>query len=240
MPVSALSRGVVDAVLPASEIGRELTEWAMAGAVRSRGGGSRVLRGAASTQGKPDAPAQLMAVTCPSCGGAISEAEEEGLTHYECHVGHRFDPESLVSLTDERMENTLWMAVRALQEQALLRRRMLERAKATGGLATLASAWHEEAVEAESRADEIRRLLEGAPAATPELLLAAGATGQAAGGALTGREAARDGSTRNLAATREQARLSQALHRASRRKTPGVAASSRLRGKDRVRRRRRG
>jgi two-component system chemotaxis response regulator CheB len=234
MPVSALGRVVVAAVLPASEIGRELTEWAMNGRGRPSGAAGQDREGPGADRREPDAPAQLMAVTCPSCGGAISEAEEEGLTHYECHVGHRFDPESLVSLTDERTENTLWMAVRALQEQALLRRRMLERARARG-LETLASTWHEEAVEAESRAGEIRRLIEGAPAGSAALLVGAG-TASPTDDAPTTAPRGRRVSGEDLATTREQARLSQALHRASRRKTAGAAP----RGKGRRGRQRRG
>jgi two-component system chemotaxis response regulator CheB len=221
MPLSALRSVEVDAILPVSAIGPQLVEWAMNGA---RPGPEEEQREGRTTRGKgsrPEPEPQLMAVTCPSCGGAISEVEEKGLARYECHVGHRFDVESLVALGDERTENTLWTAMRALQEQALLRQRMVQRAHGRG-LGRLASTWRQEAADAEARADEIRRLIEGAPVAKAEQLVkladARAAGGNGGPGRPRGRRRAKD-----TAVTREQARLSKRLHQASRARTRGAS-----------------
>ncbi|HLQ24630.1 MAG TPA: hypothetical protein VK138_01995 [Acidiferrobacterales bacterium] len=34
-------------------------------------------------------------ITCPECGGSMTEAEENNLVQYRCHVGHAFSPQSL-------------------------------------------------------------------------------------------------------------------------------------------------
>jgi hypothetical protein len=84
------------------------------------------------------------------------------MKQYECHVGHRFDGDSLAALSDERVESVLWTAVRALQEKGLLRRRMHEGAIGRG-MPRMAEAWLEEAVEAERQAGRIRELIETIP-----------------------------------------------------------------------------
>jgi len=225
MPLSALRSVAVDVVAPVADIGRELTEWAMNGPRRRAAAPAAVKTG---DNGRPqderdNDERELMAFTCPSCGGAISETQEGGITHYECHVGHRFDAESLIALGEERTEDTLWQAVRALQEQALLRRRMHTRAEERG-LHNLAARWLTEAHDSEKRADEIRRLIEGMPTATGAQLLEAGAR--------TPPENRRSGRRSNGGQgagtpTRQQARASSEMHLASRRRARGRSRSRR-------------
>ncbi|HEY3566300.1 MAG TPA: hypothetical protein VGP73_00105 [Thermoanaerobaculia bacterium] len=44
--------------------------------------------------------------------------------HFRCRTGHAFSPESLLAEQNEGLEYTLWPAVRALQENTDLARRM--------------------------------------------------------------------------------------------------------------------
>src|SRR5262249_10793375 len=74
-------------------------------------------------------------------------------------VGHGFTGESLIAAQDERLEDALWTAMRALEEAASLRRRMAERVNERG-LEVIAEGYERRAKEAESRADLIRDVLE--------------------------------------------------------------------------------
>jgi two-component system chemotaxis response regulator CheB len=223
MPLSALRNVAVDAVLPVAQIGRELTEWAMHGA-RRHAEKPRSGNGQPAEPRRDNEARELMAFTCPSCGGAISETQEAGITAYECHVGHRFDAESMVALGDERTEDTLWQAMRALQERALLRRRMHSRAQERG-LKRLAGTWLEEATDSEKRADEIRRLIESMPTAAAEQLIEAG-TSPASGNGRRRRRGSGAAAGEDTP-TREQARTSSEMHEASLEKTGHAATSTR-------------
>jgi two-component system chemotaxis response regulator CheB len=77
---------------------------------------------------------------------------------YRCHTGHGITSEGLAQAQGERIEESLWRALRALEEHAELRRRMASRAQ-KGGLDALAEGWDAEADDAERRADDVRRFL---------------------------------------------------------------------------------
>jgi two-component system chemotaxis response regulator CheB len=97
-------------------------------------------------------------LTCPDCGGALWQVAEGGLPRFQCHVGHRYSPESLVVQQDGRIEQALWTAVRALEERAELRGRMASQTEAAG-LAAVSASLAEQAASAEMQADTIRGLL---------------------------------------------------------------------------------
>ena len=66
-------------------------------------------------------------LTCPECGGSLFGGRSRGLVHFRCRTGHAYSPESLLAKQSESVEATLWAAVRALQENAALARRMERR-----------------------------------------------------------------------------------------------------------------
>jgi two-component system, chemotaxis family, protein-glutamate methylesterase/glutaminase len=161
MPLNALRDVEVDAVLSVAEIGGDLVRWA-ARPVRRR-----PTRAAPRARRRPAYPSHgerlptstLVPVSCPSCSGSLAETTERGVKQYKCHVGHRFNPDSLVAGVDGQVEKVLWTAVRALQEKALLRRRMHTGAPSRT-IATLSDRWLAEALECERQADAVRRLIE--------------------------------------------------------------------------------
>jgi two-component system chemotaxis response regulator CheB len=102
--------------------------------------------------------APLSPFTCPDCGGTLREINEKDLVRYRCHVGHGFNSESLRDGMDEKLEETLWSALRAIEENIELRSRMLTRAKhrrLTAFIGTL----EQEIAEMNQRAAALRRLL---------------------------------------------------------------------------------
>jgi two-component system, chemotaxis family, protein-glutamate methylesterase/glutaminase len=55
--------------------------------------------------------------TCPDCGGTLWEKAEAGHLKYRCHVGHAFTPRILLAQQTEKIEETLWVALRMFEER---------------------------------------------------------------------------------------------------------------------------
>ena len=126
MPLNAMRRGEVDYVLPVEEIPRVITGLLMnPRPTRTKKPSFTRSKSDAPSPELPDAPDALRTgelkgppskLTCPDCGGALWELEEKGLVRYRCHVGHGFSGESLRDGMDEKLEDTLWSALRAIEE----------------------------------------------------------------------------------------------------------------------------
>ncbi|HEY4426223.1 MAG TPA: chemotaxis protein CheB [Pyrinomonadaceae bacterium] len=72
---------------------------------------------------------RISRLTCPDCHGALWEINDEELLRYRCHVGHAYSAEALREGQTEMLEVALWSAVRALEEQTVLAKRIIERAR---------------------------------------------------------------------------------------------------------------
>lgn len=97
-------------------------------------------------------------LTCPDCHGALWEISDEDLLRYRCHVGHAFSAESLSNGQGEMLEVALWSAVRALEEQMILARRIVERARRSNHTRAMVT-FERRAREAEEHSSAIRQLL---------------------------------------------------------------------------------
>ena len=101
---------------------------------------------------------RISKLTCPDCHGALWEINDEKILRYRCHVGHAFSAEALSEGQTDMLEVALWSAVRALEEQMMLARRIVERArKASHERAAITFA--RRAQEAEEHSSIIRQLL---------------------------------------------------------------------------------
>ena len=96
-------------------------------------------------------------LTCPDCNGALWEIDDEML-RYRCHVGHAFSADALSEGQTQMLEVALWSAVRALEEQMILSRRIVERARKANHTRA-AKIFEERAEEAEKHSSSIRQLL---------------------------------------------------------------------------------
>lgn len=99
------------------------------------------------------------AYTCPECGGTLFEKAEAGLVHFRCRVGHAYSPESLLADQAETLDATLWAAVRALEENAALARRMEGWMRRNGRAPAGEARYARRAREAEQHAETLRRIL---------------------------------------------------------------------------------
>jgi two-component system, chemotaxis family, protein-glutamate methylesterase/glutaminase len=101
---------------------------------------------------------KISKLTCPDCHGALWEIRDEEMLRFRCHVGHAFSAEALNEGQSQMLEIALWSAVRALEEQMMLAKRIVERArKAKQDRA--ATLFEKRAREAEEHCSVIRQLL---------------------------------------------------------------------------------
>ncbi|WP_137174689.1 chemotaxis protein CheB [Massilia sp. HP4] len=135
MPASAIDHVDVDHVLKLEEIPQALLRLAEANA-----------QGGAAPGTAPDIPqwvelenrfgmegvemhrleelAQPSTFTCPDCHGTLWELKDQQPRRFRCHTGHAYTERNLVALQGDLVEDSIWSAMRALQEKEMLLRRM--------------------------------------------------------------------------------------------------------------------
>jgi len=103
----------------------------------------------------PGAPS---AYACPECHGVLWEIEEGEMMRYRCRVGHAYSPATLLAEQSEALEDALWVALRAFEENASLAERMKQRAQARNHTVSVRH-FDEQMQEARERAAIIRQAL---------------------------------------------------------------------------------
>jgi two-component system chemotaxis response regulator CheB len=101
-------------------------------------------------------------LTCPDCGGVLSEEATGAGRRYVCYLGHAYSPHTLDDAQAESVEDALWHAVRRLEEQAMLSRRLAAVVR-PAPMPDFARELERKAEWAERDAQVIRRMLERAP-----------------------------------------------------------------------------
>lgn len=61
---------------------------------------------------------------CPECHGVLLQLKDESPLRFRCHTGHAYSVQSLLAEVTEKMEESLWSAIRSFEEGALLMRQM--------------------------------------------------------------------------------------------------------------------
>ncbi len=57
---------------------------------------------------------------CPECHGVLLQFKDRSRLRFRCHTGHAYSVDSLVAAVSEGVEESLWNAVRSLEEAGLL------------------------------------------------------------------------------------------------------------------------
>lgn len=146
MPASAIAHVTVDAIVPAALVGStiaamvngdDLPPGARNGDPESAPAPEAVGNPGPEPDPVGDPPSdppeddQVMAV-CPECGGVLTERAEAGVLQWECRVGHRYSPETLIDAQADDVEGALWAAIRVLADRAALLARMAQQAERRG------------------------------------------------------------------------------------------------------------
>ncbi len=57
---------------------------------------------------------------CPECGGGLWKIKNDPTHRYRCHTGHVYTEKLLSDLQDEKIEESIWVSIRMLEEKSNL------------------------------------------------------------------------------------------------------------------------
>jgi len=114
MPLSALREVDVDYTLPVAEMGKLLETLSL------EDGDEEVTPKVGVSEPK------LTEITCPDCRGTIWEVKRGRYTEYRCRIGHSYSTRTMLAEHFAVQERTMWQAVVALEEGAVLASRLAE------------------------------------------------------------------------------------------------------------------
>jgi two-component system, chemotaxis family, protein-glutamate methylesterase/glutaminase len=159
MPESALRHVAVDHVLPIAGMGPLLDHLARAPLPEPLPSPPEGDMGKSDLEIEDEQKGVPSGLTCPDCAGALWERSDGNLVHFRCRTGHAFSPESLAAMQAESLESALWAAVRSLEENASLARRLERRLREGGSTSSSTSRFLRRAEVAEQHAARLRELL---------------------------------------------------------------------------------
>ena len=96
--------------------------------------------------------------SCPDCGGGLWEMNTDGFKRYRCHTGHVYTEKELLLKHNEALENTLWVALRMMEERKNLLRKMSEE-EASKGWAKSAGLKKERELELNDHIERLKSIL---------------------------------------------------------------------------------
>jgi two-component system chemotaxis response regulator CheB len=100
---------------------------------------------------------ELVPVSCPACGGPLWKIGKED--RYRCNVGHTFALGSLLREQDRALEESLWEAIRTLEERGRMLTSLGQQAERMGGSSDSAERYTSRAEEAKIHAARLRQVL---------------------------------------------------------------------------------
>ena len=100
----------------------------------------------------------LVPMSCPECSGPLWQIDSDKVRRYRCHVGHGFTAKALMADQDEVLENTLWSAMRTMEERANMAFAIAKNEENRGRKLT-AQIYQERAKISKEHAQTIRKLL---------------------------------------------------------------------------------
>jgi two-component system chemotaxis response regulator CheB len=100
--------------------------------------------------------AEPSSFACPECHGVLLKLKEAGPLRFRCHTGHAYSLETLLAGMNEGIEETLWNAIRALEEGEMLLRALGQHFESHSG--AQAAMLRERAEEVRCQSDQLRTL----------------------------------------------------------------------------------
>jgi two-component system, chemotaxis family, protein-glutamate methylesterase/glutaminase len=97
-----------------------------------------------------------VAITCPDCGGVLSEMANGAPLRFRCQVGHAYNADALLAQQEGQVDEAVRVALRIIEERAELLTRMCRDA-ARVGRKRLAETYAERAEEYRGYADILRK-----------------------------------------------------------------------------------
>ncbi len=101
---------------------------------------------------------ELSPFTCPDCHGVLFLLKDGNRSRFRCHTGHGFSSDSLLATLTENIEESLWNAVRGVQESVMLLNHLGDHF-AEINQTKVAALYFKKAKEAEQRAESVRQVV---------------------------------------------------------------------------------
>ncbi|PWT73085.1 MAG: chemotaxis protein CheB [Bacteroidetes bacterium] len=99
---------------------------------------------------------RLTPFTCPECNGVLSRLQNDNIIRFRCHTGHAYSLDSLMAALNEKIEDNMYNAIRAIAESIILLNHMGDH-YAEINQPKLAALYFKKAKEAENRSQLIRQ-----------------------------------------------------------------------------------
>jgi two-component system chemotaxis response regulator CheB len=101
---------------------------------------------------------EMSPFTCPECHGTLLELKTKDPLRFRCHTGHAFTINSLLAELTENVEDSLWNAIRTIEESSMLMQHLAEH-MTNGEHADAAELFKKKAEEARQRAEMVRQVV---------------------------------------------------------------------------------
>ena len=98
---------------------------------------------------------ELTPFNCPDCHGVLVRLKDGKRARFRCHTGHAFSSDSLLTTVTENVEDSLYGAIRGIEESVMLLNQMGKH-YAENRQVNLAAVYYKKAFEAEARVKTIR------------------------------------------------------------------------------------
>jgi two-component system, chemotaxis family, protein-glutamate methylesterase/glutaminase len=102
--------------------------------------------------------AEPVALSCPACGGVLSQVKRWPPLRFRCQVGHAYTAEALTAEKEGTVDEAIRVALRIMEERAVLTRKMADDAR-KGGRAAAASSYDERVEESRAYAGVLRKAI---------------------------------------------------------------------------------
>jgi two-component system chemotaxis response regulator CheB len=93
---------------------------------------------------------------CPECHGVLLQMKDTDPIRFRCHTGHAYSVDSLLAEITEKVEDSLWNAIRSIEESVLLLSHLAEHIS-EGSNGNTAEQFAKKALEAQRRGDLVRQ-----------------------------------------------------------------------------------
>ena len=168
IPQSAIASVGVDHICPMGDMAPLLTRLVAehAGAVRSEENrmaseierADSIIAETMAAQEHGQRHGEPSTYTCPACGGVVWQLNENGISQFQCHVGHAYSLQHLLVHHAEALENALWQAIRLMQQKAVMARQVQMRREPMAP--DLRQRFQDQAEAAEANVGLLRSLVE--------------------------------------------------------------------------------
>lgn len=97
----------------------------------------------------------LSPYSCPECNGVLSKITDGKIARFRCHTGHAYSIDTLMSALSEKIEDSLYGAIRGMDESVLLLNQLGDHFAESNRL-DLAAVYFRKAIEVNERSVTIR------------------------------------------------------------------------------------